>query len=350
MRPDLRKPERASPGDLAACREMIRVGSRSFFAASLLLPEHLRNGAYALYAFCRLSDDTVDVEQGGDAAIARLSRRLDAIYAGEPADSAADRALADAIELYAIPRAPFDALLEGLAWDAAGYSCETMSDLHAYAARVAGAVGAMMAVLMRTRSPEMVARAADLGVAMQLTNVARDVGEDARNGRLYLPRAWMREAGLDPDAWLAHPQFDARLAAVVARVLSHADELYRRSDSGIGALPAACRPAIRAARLLYAEIGANIARRGYDSVSQRAIVSPLRKLQLVGAAMMPVPRASADAALHEPALPRTQFIVDAIAADNDQLVDPTVNRGLPHDVKWVIDLFAALDERPRRLA
>lgn len=350
MRPNLLRPERATPGDLATCREMIRTGSRSFYAASLLLPEHMRNGAYALYAFCRLSDDTVDVEQGGDAAITRLSQRLDAIYAGAPADSPADRALADAIEIYAIPRAPFDALLEGLAWDAAGYSCETIADLQAYAARVAGAVGAMMTVLMRARSPEMVARATDLGVAMQLTNVARDVGEDARNGRLYLPRAWMREVGLDPDTWLAAPRYNAQIASVVARVLSHADELYRRADSGIGALPASCRPAIHAARLLYAEIGADIARRRHDSVTRRAVVPAPRKLQLVVVAMMRRVRDAAAGSLHAPALPQNQFIVDAIAAHNDQLDDVPAIRGLRHDVKWVIDLFAALDERPRRLA
>ena len=84
---------------------------------------------------------------------------------------------------------------------------ETLQDLDAYAARVAGSVGAMMTLVMGQRAPEIVARACDLGVAMQLTNIARDVGEDARAGRLYLPLQWLREAGIDPDAWLAKPVF-----------------------------------------------------------------------------------------------------------------------------------------------
>lgn len=349
MRPNLRQPERATPGDLATCREMIRTGSRSFFAASLLLPEHMRKGAYALYAFCRLSDDSVDVDHGGEAAVVRLATRLDAIYAGAPANSAVDRALADVVESYAIPRAPFDALLEGLAWDAVGRNCETLADLYAYSARVAGAVGAMMTVLMGERSPEMVARATDLGVAMQLTNVARDVGEDARAGRLYLPRVWMRQAGLDPDAWLAQPRFLPEIGEVVSRLLNQADELYRRADAGIGALPSAYRPAIYAARLLYAEIGASIARKGFDSVSSRSVVPSSRKLQLVAHALTRRWPIEAHAARDAPALAETMFLVDAIASTNPPLISQPP-QGVRQDLEWVVDLFSALDERPRRLA
>jgi phytoene synthase len=347
MRPNLQRPERASPGDLATCREMIRTGSRSFFAASLLLPEHVRGGAYALYAFCRLSDDSVDLEHGGEAAILRLAARLDAIYAGKPNDGPVDRALFDTIDRHAIPRAPFDALLEGLAWDAVGYRCETLSDLYAYAARVAGAVGAMMTVLMGARAPEMVARASDLGVAMQLTNVARDVGEDARSGRLYLPRVWMREAGLDPDAWLARPAFNAAIAEIVERLLQHADDLYERADAGIAALPVRFRPAIYAARRLYAEIGREVARHGFDSVSRRAIVTTGRKLQIVSAALTRHWSGPPSTVLNAPALPQTQFLVDGAAALAGQESGYASIRGLRHDVLWVIDLFAALEERPR---
>ncbi len=350
MRPNLLKPELATPADLATCRQMIRTGSRSFYAASLLLPEQMRGGAYALYAFCRMSDDTVDVEQGGEAGIAKLAARLDAIYAGKPANGAIDRALFDAIDRYALPRAPFDALLDGMAWDVTGRSCETLSDLYDYAARVAGAVGAMMAVLMGSRAPHMVARASDLGVAMQLTNVARDVGEDARNGRLYLPREWMREAGLDADAWLAQPVFNPAIAGVVKRVLDRADELYVRAEIGIAALPSAYRPAIQAARLLYAGIGARVAKQGYNSVASRAVVPTSRKLQLLVGALTRRWRAPSSEALGVPALQENQFLVDSIEAHTTSLDDEYAIPGLRHDVKWMMDLFAALDERPRRLA
>jgi phytoene synthase len=327
---------------------MIRTGSRSFFAASLLLPEHIRTGAYALYAFCRFSDDAVDVAGGGGGAVVRLERRLDAVYAGAPGDDAVDRALADAVERHAIPRAPFDALLEGLAWDAEGRACETPEDLSAYAARVAGSVGAMMAALMGARTPDVAARACDLGVAMQLTNIARDVGEDARAGRLYLPRTWMREAGLDPDTWLAAPAFSPALASVVRRLLEEADGLYARADAGVAALAPAFRPAIRAARLLYAEIGKEVLRNGADSMTQRAVVSSRRKLALVAAALTARGPSLSGQALHAPPLEATAFLVRALQPA-DEAQAPAV-KGVSGDLRWVIDLFAALDERPRRLA
>jgi phytoene synthase len=345
----LHQRELATPGDLATCRETIRSGSRSFFAASLLLPEQVRNGAYALYAFCRISDDSVDIDQGGEAAVARLVDRLDAIYAGAPRDGAIDRALFDTVERYNMPRALFDALLEGLAWDAEGRRCETLGDLRSYAARVAGAVGAMMAVLMGARSSELAARATDLGVAMQLTNVARDVGEDARAGRLYLPCEWMREAGLDPDAWLTRPEFSIEIARLVSRLLRHADDLYRRADAGIAALPAPFRPAIYAARLLYAEIGQGIARAGFDSVTRRSVAPDLRKLQLVTRALTRKWSAEPRIELHAPPLPEAAFLVDAIAEAGEH-ASPIPVRGVGTDIGWVIDLFAALDARPRRVA
>ena len=127
--------------------------------------------------------------------------------------------MADLMRRYAIPAALPEALLEGLAWDAEGRSYETIDELFDYAARVAGAVGVMMALIMDVRSPQALARACDLGVAMQLTNIARDVGEDARLGRIYLPRQWLREAGIDADAWLSGPNLDERLRPIVARLL-----------------------------------------------------------------------------------------------------------------------------------
>ena len=112
---------------------------------------------------------------------------------------------------------------------------------------------------------------------MQLTNIARDVGEDARLGRLYLPRQWLAEEGIDADTWLARPQFTPALGRVIERMLTHADELYDRSAVGITALPVGCRPAMHAARLLYREIGHEVRRRGLDSVNGRAVVSWSRK-------------------------------------------------------------------------
>ncbi len=336
----------AADADLLACKAMIRTGSRSFYAASLVLPQPVRRPAYALYAFCRVADDVVDRHDATPATIAGLRRRLDRLYAGNPMPDPVDRALADVVRRFALPRPLLDALIEGLEWDATGRRYETLEDLHAYGARVAGTVGAMMTLLMGRRDPDVVARACDLGLAMQLTNIARDVGEDARNGRLYLPRAWMREAGIDPDRWLAEPRFDARLARVVQRLLEAADLRYAAAHRGIAELPLACRPSIHAARLLYAEIGRELERRGRDSVSLRAVVPARRKAWLLMRALA----ATVVAARHDhgPCLAEVRFLVDAVAnAPLPQAVAavrPSAG-SIDDKVGWVVDLFTRLEQQ-----
>ena len=239
--------------DLEACRALIVQGSRSFHAASRLLPDRVAEPGLALYAFCRTADDAVD-ECGPDqisAAVEGVTRRLDRIYAGLPGDDPVERAFARVVECHGLPRTLPDALVEGFVWDAEGRGYDTVEDVRAYAARVAGSVGAMMTVLMGVRTGPVIARACDLGVAMQLTNIARDIGTDAAAGRLYLPQRWMREVGIDPQAWLARPVHSAALAAVTERLLAEADRLYRRAHAGIGQLPVSCRAGVRAAQLLY---------------------------------------------------------------------------------------------------
>lgn len=308
--PDLRFPG-PSGTDLAACDAILRVGSKSFRAAALLLPRDIRRPATALYAFCRLADDAIDEGPGDAATIALLERRVAAAHAGRPQDHPVDRAFSDAVRGSGLPPAVTLALIEGLAWDAQGRRYETFDELCDYAARVAGSVGVMMATLMDRRSPEVLARAADLGVAMQLSNIARDVGADAAMGRIYLPLSWLREAGIDPDAFLADPRFTPALGSVVARLLAEADRLYARADAGIAALPASCRAGIRAARLIYAEIGNEVARRGHDGVSRRAVVPAWRKLGLLARALATGGEKPLQLLL--PALPANAYLVTAVA-------------------------------------
>jgi phytoene synthase len=330
--------------DLAACRAALRNGSKTFLAASFLLPRGVHEPASALYAFCRLADDAVDGPQGRCGAVATLRERLAQAYAGVPQAHAADRALAVVVKRYGIPRALFDALLEGFEWDVQGRRYETLEELQDYGARVAGTIGAMMALLMGVRSAEGLARACDLGVAMQLSNIARDVGEDARMGRLYLPREWMVEADLDPEAWLARPVFSPALGSVVRRLLDAAESLYQRVDAGVARLPLNCRPGINAARFLYAEIGHEVARRGLDSVSRRARVPAARKGWLLMRALAQLAPSSEAHAV--PPLTATQCLVDAAIAAAPAAGAP-LRRSVGERVAWTLELFARLEESER---
>ncbi len=342
--PGWARPEHASPADLAACRALLRGGSRSFLAASRLLPRRVRDPAVALYAFCRVADDAIDLGAEPDAALAGLRHRLDRAYAGAPLDIPADRALADVVARFGIPRALPDGLLEGFAWDAGRRRYQDTDALIAYAVRVAGTVGAMMSLLMGARTPDMIARACDLGVAMQLTNIARDVGEDARAGRLYLPLAWLREARIDPEAWLAAPTFTPALGACVQRLLDRAAFFYARADAGIARLPIGCRPGIAAARALYDGIGRVIERAGCDSVATRAVVTGRGKLAcLVGALAGAHHRAPG--ALHTPCLPQAAFLVDAVSATRAPAGGAPEGIGFEARIVWLLGLFERLERR-----
>jgi phytoene synthase len=341
-----------SPGsehDALACRALIRQGSKSFHAASLLLPSDVRSKACALYAFCRLSDDAVDGPDARRDAVARLTQRLMLIYAGTPEAIPADRAFSAVARATQLPQALPEALLQGLAWDAEGRRFATLADLDDYAARVAGAVGAMMTVLMGVRDPYVLARACDLGVAMQYTNMARDVGEDARVGRLYLPLEWLAAEGVDPAAFLAAPAPDPAIRRLTRRLIERAEALYTRAVAGIPGLPAACWPSIHAARLVYREIGRVIAAHGYDSVTRRAVVPGRRKLELAMVALGSTlggitPGGPALATqLHAPPLNATRYLVDAVTPFP---VRPApVPKTADERVGWIIDLFADMDRR-----
>jgi 15-cis-phytoene synthase len=327
---------------LLACRAMLGQGSLTFALAARFLPSALRDSATALYAFCRVADDAVDQPEGDPhEALADLYRRLDAIYAGTPRPHPADRAFAALVGRESIPKALPLALIEGFEWDVVGRRYVDIGDLEEYAARVAGTVGAMMALLLDVRDPQVVAAACDLGIGMQLTNIARDVGEDARSGRLYLPSHWMHEAGIDPDAWLVSPRFSPALGAVVERLLAHAEPFYRSGAAGIRHLPWQVRPGMEAARVLYREIGQALRRSGFDSVARRTVVGSGRKLWLAlrasGALVVPYRD------LREDPVRATRFVVDAA-----QPAFATPGRGAQGRIARVLEIFASLEARDQQ--
>ena len=314
-------PEFATPADLALCRQMIRQGSKSFHLASLLLPNCYRQHARALYGFCRMADDLVDHAQTPQDAVHQLAVRLDAIYAGAPSDNPTDRAFADVVGIFAIPRAVPDALIEGFAWDAEGRDYETLADVTAYGVRVAGTVGVMMSLIMGQRSPEALARAIDLGVAMQFSNIARDVEEDEKLGRVYVPSEWSAESK----------------AHAASRLVVEAETIYQRAASGIALLPRSCRASINAARLLYREIGLSAAAQHHRG---RAVVALPRKLSLVAEAALQTPWLPQNN--FDPCLSEGQFLLDAVAQTPPPL---SPYKNFDEQMGWVMKMFIAVETR-----
>jgi len=327
--------------DLETCENLMRDGSKSFFSAARILPTKIRDSAIALYAFCRLLDDMVDDQHAPDDVISQIEYRLDRIYTQNPVDIPADRALAIVVERFLIPRDILEALVEGFRWDRSGRQYQTIEELCDYAARVASTVGAMMTLIMGVRDRDVLERACELGLAMQLTNIARDVGEDARNHRLYLPREWLEAEGINPDQWLQHPEFNDAISKVIQRLISYADDLYTRSSQGISGLPRNCRSAIAAAGLIYSEISRQIERQGLDSISNRAVVSKKRKiLLLIKALQSSIYSSKPNHSLSK--IPAIQFLVDAVQPEAPYA---HYTGSVEDRLIWVVGLMEKIERR-----
>ena len=324
------------------CRQLLAHGSKSFYIASHFLPKGLRESASGLYSFCRIADDLVDLGEDPRRALISLHRRLDLIYEDRPENHPIDRVLSQIVIDHQLPRGLLDALLEGFEWDTDGREYHTLAEVSDYGARVAGTVGVMMAILMGIKDHATLARAADLGVAMQLTNICRDVGEDARAGRLYLPHDLMHEAGIDPDNFLRDPAPSAQLTQVLQKVLTEAERRYELADEGIRQLPRGCRPGILAARRLYAEIGHTVAINNYDSISKRAVVSRARKLEIL-LGLMRGPRAAPEYML-EPCAAENQFLLDAVPR-TEEWRRSNQPRHFSAKASWMLELFMVMKER-----
>jgi phytoene synthase len=249
--------------------------SKSFALAGRLLPGDCRDDAAVIYAWCRDCDDAIDLAPAvaRRAALARMRRELHAIYAGEPQIDPLLASFAEVVHRRRIPEPYPRALLDGMGMDLTEVRYQTFDELVPYCFRVAGTVGLMMCHVMGVRDPAALRHAAHLGIAMQLTNICRDVAEDWRNGRLYLPRDLLGNAAtdrLDPTA----------AAGAVRALLDRARAVYRSGDRGLPSLPFRCAIAIRAARLIYADIGRAIAKQAHAVSAPRAYVSLPRKLAL----------------------------------------------------------------------
>ena len=275
---------------VAEARRVLAAKSKSFALAGRVLGGDARDRAAVVYAFCRRADDAIDLAPPGRhaAALTRLREELDALYGGLPTGDAVLDAFGEVARACRIPREYPAELFAGLEMDARGVRYASLAELGEYCYRVAGTVGLMMCHVLGLHHDRALPRAVHLGVAMQLTNICRDVAEDWELGRLYLPADMLAEegaAGLTGALGGPFPP-EARqpVARVVRRLLAEAACYYASADRGIVDLPPRAAFAVRTARLVYAAIGDQLAAQGHDPLAGRAVVPRGKKLALLALA------------------------------------------------------------------
>jgi phytoene synthase len=259
------------------CRDVVRIHARTFYFGSQLLTPARRRAIHAAYAYCRIADDIVD--RAPVSGLAGAARALDAweIELTAPSDPVGI-AFAAARRQYDIPLQPVLDLLTGLRMDLVPQTYASWDELRVYSYRVAGTIGLIAAPIFGCQNEASLPQAVNLGIAMQLTNILRDVSEDARMGRLYLPLEDLAAFGCDPEAILGGRP-SGNLVGLMQFEIARARSLYAESRAGICSLSPAGRLTTVAISHLYAEILTQIEQGGYDVFGPRAYVPAPRKLQ-----------------------------------------------------------------------
>jgi phytoene synthase len=258
------------------CEAFTAYHSRSFYLASGLLPSAKRRAVRALYAFCRVTDDIVDSGHA-DAASELAAWQARTATASPPHDDLVALAWVDTRERFGVPQRYAEQLLAGVAQDLHKSRYETFDELAAYSYGVASTVGLMSMHIIGFSSPEAIRYAVKLGVALQMTNILRDVGEDWRRGRVYLPASDLRRYGLSADD-IAAGQVTSNWRRFMRHQIERNRQLYAEAMPGIALLAADGRFAIAAAANLYRAILDAVEANDYDVFRRRAHVSTMGKL------------------------------------------------------------------------
>ncbi len=270
--------------DYERCAQITRRSRSSFYYAFFLLPPERRRALHAVYAFCRFIDDIADDEAIREPALLlrRWREELDRVYAGVPT-RALSRALADSARRFTIPRDLFVEIIAGVEMDLSRKRYRTFEELRPYCYRVASALGLICIEIFSYRNPSAKLYAENLGLALQLTNIIRDVGEDAARGRIYLPLEDLARFNVSEDEILGgvySPNF-VRLMDFEAK---RARELYAKAQSALAPEDRATLLTAEAMRLIYAALLERIVKSNYRVLDRRHSLSAPRKLYLVGRA------------------------------------------------------------------
>ncbi|MEI8317539.1 MAG: phytoene/squalene synthase family protein [Planctomycetia bacterium] len=275
----------SSPVSSPTAGESIRRHSRSFSFASRLLPAGKRVDVERLYAWCRWCDDGVDTAASPQQArefVERATQDVRRITGGQSPVAAESRWLAEIVGRHDLPPEAALALLDGMRSDLTAAAGFHEDDLLRYCFRVAGAVGVLLCPILGLADRRHLSHAAALGMGMQLTNIARDVAEDWRRSRCYLPLEWTD--GLRPGGGSPDPR---RVREGVKTILEVADGYYAAGEAGISGLDSDSQLAVRTAARIYQAIGTKIRTRSFEVLDKRARVSTLGKLRIFAVAMLP---------------------------------------------------------------
>lgn len=294
----------------AVCRRITYIHAKTFYFASRFIPRDKRNACYAVYAFCRYVDDLVDVamEQGNvtrDDAVRLVSQwrtDLDTIYhpsgnvpssatsaLSEHPDTSDRRAILlaweDTLTRHHIPRNLPDELIEGVLMDTSVTRFDSFDDLWTYCYKVASVVGLMTSEIFGYSSATALPRAVDLGIAMQLTNIIRDVGEDANRGRIYLPQEDLDRYDVSEEDILSH-RFTPNVRSLLRSYVDRAHEYYDAAEPGIAMLSSDSRITVMLMSRNYRRILRVVESMDYNVFLRRASTSTIEKLLAIPSAYL----------------------------------------------------------------
>ena len=270
---------------VAGAFDAIQRGSKSFRASSRLFDRTTRERAWLLYCWCRHCDDECDGQSFGRGfsergSVPALREKTQRVIGGEIVGELPFDALAQLLRERPVPARFLDDHLQGFELDESGWSPESEADLVRYCYHVAGSVGCMMAVIMGVppEDDETLERAADLGIAFQLSNIARDIREDYEAGRCYIPQEWLDEFSV-PRERLLSPEHQQGLLAIVGRLVALVDHYETSARKGVDRLPFRSRLAVLAAARIYGAIGRRVGSLGSAAWDQRVTIGRTEKIR-----------------------------------------------------------------------
>ncbi|HEX8407769.1 MAG TPA: phytoene/squalene synthase family protein [Thermoanaerobaculia bacterium] len=265
----------------AHCRAIAHKHGANFSVGFRFLPKRKRQAVYAAYAFCRVADDIADEGEGNEIArLADWQRELDAAYSGTPTHTIAI-ALADALQHFAIPKSAFVALIDGCRQDMVKTRYETFDELLQYCELVAASISDISLAIFGYRTDAALGYGRNLAIALQLTNVTRDIGDDLTRDRVYLPAVELRQFGVEERDLFAHTE-NERVRKLIEFQIARAESYFRDAEPLLDELDFDARFPTLLMGGVYATVLAKLRQDPFLAIRERLRLSPLQKMLVIG--------------------------------------------------------------------